>query len=435
MTDYMQDSVWILVAVVLVFVNGFFVAAEFAMVKVRQVKLDTLVEQHRPFAKTAQWLLERQTASLSACQLGITMASLGLGWLGEPALAHLIRPILETAGMTSTTVLHTVAFVVSFSLITALHIVIGEQAPKIYALRRAESVSLIAAMPLKAFYLVFYPFMAVLNSASNFLLRWFGVEEGEHQELASEKEIRALLSHAHAIGELTKSEHRLLNAVFEFDDHVCRQIMLPRGDIVIFDINQTFPECLALAKRTKHTRFPLCKGSLDDVIGYVHVKDLIGVPPDAPFDLTEIARPPQKVPETMPIGHLLRQFQSNRQHMALVVDEYGTVVGMVTLENVLEQIVGMVQDEFDTEMPNIVPDGSGTFIVLGGTSLEMINAELKTHLLSEEVDTISGLLVEKVGRNLRAGERVELENVSAEVIEVKGVRITRLRLHLHNSPP
>ena len=433
MNDFLVDGFWIFVTVVLLFVNGFFVAAEFALVRIRHSKLDALVEQNRRFSRTARWLLERQTASLSVCQIGVTMASLGLGWLGEPALARLIRPVLLTVGITSEAVLHSVAFTVAFAVITAVLIIVGELVPKLYAIRRTEFVSLSVALPLRVFYILFYPFMALLNSSSNLLLRWVGVEKTGDEDLHSEEEIRKLLSHAHTKGELTPSEHRLLNAVFEFDDHVCRQIMVPRGDIVIFEVNQPFPECLALARRTKHTRFPLCKGSLDEVVGVVHVKDLLGLPPDKPFDLAKIARPPQKVPETMPISHLLRVFQSARQHMALVVDEYGTIVGMVTLENVLEQIVGAVQDEFDSEMPNIVPDGPGRFVVLGNTSLESINAELNTNLQSHDVDTISGLLVEHVGRTLRAGEQVDLDGLSAEVLEVRGVRATRLRIRLTNA--
>lgn len=428
---YLIDSLLIVVAGILVFLNGFFVATEFALVRIRAGRLESLVEQNRRFAKTARWLFDRLTASLSVCQLGITMASLGLGWLGEPALADLLRPMLQLFGVTSAAVVHSVAFAIAFTIITAAHIVLGEQAPKIYAIRRAETVLLASAVPLKVFYLVSYPFMILLNSASNVLLRWVGIEGTGHEDSAhSEEEIRALLSQSHAKGELTRSEHRLLNAVFEFDDQVCRQIMVPRGDIEIFDLEQPFPVNLELAKRTKHTRFPLCRGSLDHAIGVVHVKDLVGVPPLEPFDLTTVARPPHKVPDSMRISRLLQLFQRTRQHLALVLDEYGTTVGMVTMENVLEQIVGPMQDEFDSETPSIVPDGGGQFIVLGNTGLDRINTELGINLQGEDADTLSGLLVEHLGRTLRAGDRVDLENIVAEVLEVHGERATRVRLRL-----
>ena len=232
---------------------------------------------------------------------------------------------------------------------------------------------------------------------------------------------------------LSRAEHRLLNAVFEFDDTVCRRIMQPRSDIIFFDINRSFAECSALAKESKHSRYPLCDGSLDNVLGVVHIKDLIGIPPDKDGALRTIARPAQFAPETMRISRLLRQFQETHQHMAFVVDEYGTVIGCATLEDVLERIVGPVEDEFDTNPPEIEPDGPGKFIVPSGTSIAAVNRQLKLELVSVEAETLSGLLVEKTGQVPKVGDRIELEGAVAEVLEVKGSKASRIRMVLEQS--
>ena len=358
------------------------------------------------------------------------MASLALGWIGEPALAHLMRPAFLAIGITSEVVLHAIAFTVAFSIITSLHIVIGEQVPKIYAIRRPGIVFLWCAGPLKVFYIIFYPFMVLLNNASIFFLRKAGIQNpDDHDTHLSEAEIRASLSRAHFVGELSGSEHRLLNAVFKFDDMVCRQIMVPRVEVEFLDIDLPYPKLIKFAQESHHTRLPLCKGSLDNLLGVIHLKNLVGKLSDESFDLNKIARKPIYIPESMPLSHLLKQFQTIRQHMVFVVDEHGTIVGIVTLEDVLEQIVGEVQDEFDTELPNIVPEGEGKFIVLGGTLIEEINDELELNLHSEEMDTLSGLLIEQVGQMLNVGKIVELDNgIKAEVLEVKGNRATSVRL-------
>ena len=425
------DIINIVLAIFLVIINGFFVAAEFALVKIRPSKLDEQVANNQPFATTAHWLTQRMDASLSACQLGITMASLGLGWIGEPAIAHLLRPLLLAAGVVSEIWIHGIAFAVAFTSITAAHLVFGEQAPKIYALRRPEKILLWFALPLKFFYFLSYPFMIALNATTSFLLEKIGVKGGsEHDAVHSEDEIKALLSQSHKQGELSRAEHRLLKAVFEFDDTVCRHIMQPRADIVFFDINRTFLECRSLASQNKHSRYPLCDGSLDNVLGIVHIKDLLDVSPDMEDALRSIARPAQFVPETLQISRLLRQFQETHQHMAFVVDEYGTVIGCATLEDVLERIVGPVEDEFDTNPLQIKPDGPSKFIVPGGTRIDIVNRQLNLQLSSMEAETLSGLLTESTGQVLSVGDRIELDGGTAEVLEITGSRATSIRMEL-----
>jgi CBS domain containing-hemolysin-like protein len=431
MDNWVYNAIYLATAVGMVLLNAFFVAAEFGLVKVRGGQLDALVAEGRPFARTARWLGDRLDTSLSACQLGITMASLGLGWVGEPAFAELLWPVFRAVGITSATAVHTSAFIVAFTIITSLHLIIGEQAPKIYAIRRPELVALWCALPLKIFYIFAYPFLMALSATTSRVLRLVGIEAiSEGDAPHSEAEIRALVRQAHVHGELTRSENRLIHAIFEFDDMICRRVMVPRRDTVFLDVDQSFTECLEIIGRTKHSRYPLCEGSLEHVIGIVHVKDLVGVDPNSPVVLRTYARPPHHVPETMPMSQLLRHFQRTHQLMALVVDEHGTIVGVVTLENVMEQIVGSVEDEFDTEPPYFTSDGDSRCIVLGSTPLELVNEQLGLNLEAEDVDTFAGALLEQVGRLLQKGDCIELPGARAEVIEVEGARAKRIRVTL-----
>ncbi len=422
---------WIALTTLLVLLNGFFVAAEFALVKVRRGRLEQLVEERRFGAATALWLVKRLDRALSACQLGITMASLGLGWAGEPAVARVLEPLLAAAGFTSPAVIRVVAFVVGFSIITAAHLVIGEQAPKIFAIRRPEGLMLWCAGPLWIFYILFYPPLMALSATTAMLLRLVGVDAAvEHDLPHSEEEIRSLVSQAHAHGEVSRSEQRLIDAVFEFDEVVTRQIMVPRLDVVYFDATKPLSAALAKARETMHTRFPLCDGSVDNVLGVVHLKDLVGVSLDATLDLRTIMRPPRFVPETLPISRLLAHFQAAKQHMALVVDEYGALSGIVTLENVLERIVGSVEDEFDAERPAIIPDGPNQYLVDGRASLEDADRVLGLSWSSRDVDTVSGFIMQRLGRVPAVGDRLQIGGVAAEVLQVRGSRATRVRVTL-----
>jgi len=436
MTPWQYDILMIFIAGLLVLINGFFVGAEFALVKIRESRVDEMVKERRPFASTASWLVERLDASLSACQLGITMASLGLGWIAEPAVAHLLRPIIFSVGIKSEIMIHGIAFAIAFSTITAFHLVLGEQAPKIAALRRPETAVLWCALPLKIFYYLSYPFMAALNSTTAFLLRKAGIQgTSEHEIPHSEEEIRALLMQAHIAGELSRSEHRLINAVFEFDELICRRVMLPRADVVCLDTTHSLSEAIDIFHQTKHTRYPLCDGSLDKIVGVVHIKDLIGISDDTDFDFRSVIRPPQYILETMPVRRLLRQFQSTRQHLAFLVDEYGTVSGIVTLDNILESIIGPVEDEFDDEQPEIVSEGSQMYLVSGNTSIDVINQRFDLKLEEDDVDTIAGLMMARADKLLAPGDRVDLSAATAEVLEVKGPRVIRIRLTFLEPPP
>lgn len=419
----------ITVALLLVVVNGFFVAAEFALVKVRGSQVDELVELKRPFAKSAKWLSQRLEPSLSACQLGITMASLALGWVGEPAFALPLEPVLRFMGVESEAVLHMLAFIMAFTAITALHLVVGEQAPKMFAIRKPDVMLLWCAAPMRFFFILSYPLMAMLNWTTSVLLCQLGLESaGEHGEPISEAELRVMLRESRDHGHITRAEHSLINAVFEFDDMICRRIMVPRNEVEFFDTQESLAACLALARRTKHTRFPVCDGSLDDIIGVVHVKDLVGVAADSDFDLKSIMRPPKKVPENMPISKLLKHFQATHQLMAFVIDEYGTIIGMVTLENVLEEIIGDVDDEFDVVENDIIPEGAKTWTILGSTPIDDVSRVLKIDLGEVDADTFAGLLMHKAERVLYPGDRIEISPFVAVILEVRDDRAVRIRV-------
>lgn len=424
-------------AVALIILNGFFVAAEFSLVKVRISKIEQLAKEGKPFANTAKWLAKRLDESLSACQLGITMASLALGWVGEPAFAALVEPVLGWINITDQRVVHVLGFAIAFSVITGLHLVIGEQFPKIFAIRKPEKMLLWCALPLKFFYVILFPFLIVLNIVTTFLLKLVGVQgASDHDSVNTEEEIRALLREAHIHGNLSRNEHSLINNVFEFDDLVVRRVMLPRGSVAFFDVNKPIAALRELVRTTKHTRYPVCDGSLDKVLGVVHIKDLLTVPEsDASFNVRSILRPPRKVHETMPISKVLRHFQATHQLMAFVIDEYGTITGMVTLENVLERIVGEVDDEFDNADPNIVPEGPKDFIVNGTTPIDEARRRLDIPLEeSEDADTVSGLLMEHSQKILSQGDTIELDGAIAEVLEMKNDSATKVRFIVDAEP-
>ena len=426
---------WVMltIAAVLVILNGFFVAAEFALVKVRVSQIDKMVSDGKMFAGTAKWLAQRLDHTLSACQLGITMASLALGYVGEPAFAFLIRPAFEAMGVESESALRIIAFIISFSVITSLHLVIGEQAPKIFAIRRPQEMVRWCAAPMKFFYYLLFPFMYVLNWATELILGMLGLGGGGgHDTPHTEEEIRALLREAHIHGHLTVNEHSMLNNVFEFDDLVCRLVMVPRGEVQFFDVSKPFPELLQLARESKHTRYPVCDGSLDSLLGVVHMKDLLGIDEnDETFDIKSVMRQPVKVPENMPISQVLKRIQNTHQLLTFAIDEYGTIVGIVTLENVLERIIGPVDDEFDeVEEKAINALGDGEFMILGNTPISEVEKAVGMDLDKLDVDTFAGVLMTRSGKVPEVGDRVEFDGAVAEILEVKNDHAEKIRFKI-----
>lgn len=418
----------IFLALFLVFLNGVFVSAEFSFVKVRPTRLSQLVAAGDRRAKIAQQCINNIDSYLSVCQLGITIASLGLGWLGEPVVAKLLEPLLPILGITSLAAVHSVSFVVAFTLVTFMHVVFGELVPKSLAIQRAESVTLWLAAPMRLFYYLFYPGIVIFNGTANRILRILGVKPAsEHEESHSEEELQMLVSASYKCGHLDKSEWRLLQNVFEFEKRVAREVMVPRPEVVFLDRRSSLEENMEIARKSGHTRFPLCEADSDNVVGLVHIKDIFRLDTGASID--DIKRNIMPVPEGMSLDRLLKEFQKNHQHMALVVDEYGGTAGIVTMENILEELVGQIQDEFDEEAPQVASEKEGSYLVDGRILLEdaaeMFNLPVSDQ---EEYDTLGGFVFGKLGKRPRAGDVVELPDYRLEVVETRGLRIRRIRI-------
>src|SRR4030095_14919948 len=332
--------------ILLVLLNGFFVVAEFALVKIRGSQIDALAAEGSRRAMFAKQVKDNLNAYLSACQVGITAASLGLGWLGEPFLARMLQPFFALAQIQSTAVIKSISFALAFSAITFLHIVLGEQAPKILAIRKAMPAALFVSGPLRLFYTVFKPAIWFLNAASNWVLRHLlRVEPVGGGELAhSEEELRLIFAESAKSAEVTPLGRELVINVLDMRDRVVRDIMTPRGEIVYLGLEDDFETNVKKAIESRHTRFPLCRENLDNTVGLIHIKELLTLMRAEHPDLLKIKRDLIPLPEMMPLEKLLKLFLSKHAHLALVVDEFGGTVGMVTLENVLEEVVGDIQD-------------------------------------------------------------------------------------------
>lgn len=411
----------------LVFLNGFFVAAEFALVKVRPTQLDPHVAAGSKRGKVARHMVEHLDAYLSATQLGITLASLALGWVGEPAFSWLMKPLFEMVPGLTESARHSIALGAAFVIISVLHIVLGELGPKSIAIRKAEATTLWIAAPLLVFYKATFPAIWILNWMANSLLRLIGIQPVSESELAQdESEVRLLLASHHAT-RLPESTRELLDNVFELTHRTARQIMVPRADVVYLSTARPLEENLAIARRSGHTRFPLCDGSLDKVVGMVHIKDLFRAS-KMPRALDEISREIGFVPETLHLDRLLNRMLAEKLHVAAVLDEYGGVSGIVTLENVLEEIVGQIQDEFDTEKPELSAIDENSWLVSGAMLVEELEEELGNELSDRDEDTIGGVALSELGRKPAMGDKIELAGLILEVVEVQRNRIRTLKV-------
>ncbi|AZN42245.1 hemolysin family protein [Paenibacillus albus] len=417
----------ILLIVVLVFLNGFFVAAEFAMVKVRSSRIDTLVLDGNRRARFASQLTSNLDAYLSACQLGITLASLGLGWVGEPAIGHVIEPLLKSLHLGEVAV-STVSFVLAFSIITIMHIVLGELAPKTYAIRKAEPVTLWTAMPLIAFHKLMYPFIFLLNGTANWLLKRIGIEPAaEHESAHTEEEIRILMKESHKSGLIDNTELTLVDNIFDFAETHAREIMIPRTEMTCLYANLSFEENQAIALKEMHTRYPVCDGDKDNIIGFVHIKDLLKVTQQGLSDFRIITRPMTTVPDSMHISALLKLMQKKKTQIAILIDEYGGTSGLVTLEDIMEEIVGEIQDEFDEERPDIEPREDDSHSINGMMLIEEVNSYFGLEIESDDYDTIGGWMYAQIENPPTKGERVVHPDGFEFVIEeTDHLRISRI---------
>ncbi len=429
---WFEITLKLMAAVGLVLLNGFFVAAEFALVKVRATQLDTLVVRGSRRARVARAVLRNLDANLSATQLGITVASLALGWIGEPVFVALLEPLLEILKISSPTLRHTIAIAFGFSVITFLHIVIGELAPKSLAIQKPVPTSLWVAEPLMWFYRLSYPFIWVLNNTSLWLLRRIGIEPASEAEMVhSEDELRLMVSGSRQGVDIAEIGHNVVLNAMDLRQRTARQVMRPRQEIIPLDTDATMAQCLEMAERTRYSRFPLCEGgNVDRSIGVVHFKDLFALRNKVKCgsDLRLVARKIIYVPETARLEKLLRLFLDRKLHLAIVVDEYGGTVGLITLENILEELVGQIQDEFDQEKPLIQKIGDEVWEIDGAWPLHELAEFVTTNLGEEDVTTTSGWLTHRLGGFAKTGDSVRVGDFELRVEELDGLRVSKLRL-------
>jgi len=412
----------------LVFLNGFFVASEFALVKVRSSQLDVLEKEDKRIA-LARHVTTHLDAYLSATQLGITLSSLALGWIGEPYLARLIGPLFVNAGINSGALIHGASFAVGFGIITYLHIVLGEITPKWLAIRQPLGISLWVSPPLHLFYSIFRPAIWFLQASANWILKvFFRMEPVADSELVhSEEELRVILTEAEPPESGTEPSNELLINALDFRRRVVRDIMTPRGDVIYLDVQDSFEANVQVAIESGHTRFPIVQGHLDNTIGLIHIKDLMREMKKPKPDLLAIKRELMPVPEFMPLEKLLNQFLSKRAHFAVVVDEYGGAVGIVTLDNVLGELVGEIHDEFDQEqVKEFVRISEDEFVVQGQLNLYELQELVGLHLENAEVSTIGGYVIQLLGHLPKQGEQVQIEDYLVTISQTDGRRILQL---------
>jgi CBS domain containing-hemolysin-like protein len=429
-----------LIAVVLLLAaNAFFVAAEFALVKVRPIRVETLAEAGSARARLVVNVLKHLEAYLAACQLGITMASLGLGWVGEPAVAALLEPVFHLVGL-SDTALHTVSFLVGFLIFSSLHIVLGEQVPKTFAIRQPEPISLWVAVPLRAFFLLCWPLNWCLNTASRSVLRLFGVAEAGHLDAYSGAELRQLIGASRQLGAMEKQEHDMLGAILDLERVEVGEVMAHRRNIVSLNADAPVEETVRQVLEGPYTRYPLWRGDPDTIIGVLHGKDVLAAiqkhgPKVTGADLRKLATPPWFIPDTTSLLHQLLSFRQRRAHLAFVVDEYGALQGLVTLEDILEEIVGDIVDEKDVEISGVKQEADGSVLVEGRVTIRDLNRQFDWELPDEEATTVAGLLMHEARRIPKTGDSFHFHGFRFEVVRRERHQLTLLRIRPDDHAP
>ena len=415
----------ILVVFFLVFLNGFFVASEFAIVKARGSQLEALAHRGEKHVALARHVAAHLDAYLSATQLGITLASLALGWIGEPFLAHMLHPVFALAGITSEAVITSISFTIAFMIITTLHIVLGELAPKSLAIRRPVSTTLWIVRPLHLFHRIFKPAIWLLNGLANYIVKhFFRIDPvGGHELAHDEEELRFILAESAKAKALTMRGTEISMRALALRRITVRDVLTPRRDVVFLDTTLSFTENLRRAKKSGHTRFPLCREHLDSTIGLIHIKDMIPLEGEPTPGLLAIKRELPTAPEMMSLEQLLEFFLDRRAHLALVLDEFGGAVGIVTLDNVIEELVGDIRDEFDAEQPPIERASADEFTLKGRLSLHEMRELTGIELHSANVSTLSGYITERLGHLPQHGESMELDEWVATVVNTDGRRV------------
>lgn len=430
----LPTAVGLIAVLVLVLLNGFFVATEFSLVAVRRSRIEQLVAEGHRTAPAVKRALEHLDTYIAATQLGITIASLALGWLGEPALAHLIEPVLVAILPTDWAVAgsHAIAVAIAFIIITALHIVLGELAPKGLALQKPEATALVVAIPTSIFLRVFKPFISVLNGTGNLVLRLMGLRPGAGEEnVHSVEELRYLVRSSREAGLLESSEEEIVSRALSLGDLPAHSVMVPRTEMVSVPVDVTREDLFDLAGREHHVRFPVYEGSTENIVGIIHLTDVHAwtrLHPDEPFALRRAMRPPLFVPESVKVDRVLAQMRAARSHTAVVVDEYGGVAGLLTLQDVIERIVGDIPESDEEEGPSIetLPDGSVR--IAGLTLLTDLEEQFDLHLDKVEAETVGGYVLETLGEVPQVGAELDLSEYRLTVTQMDGARVAEVLL-------
>lgn len=418
----------------LVLLNGFFVAAEFAIVKVRASQVELKAKTGNQTAKVAKNILNNLDAYLSATQLGITLASLGLGWIGESVVTKIILSVIALFGLTITPELaHQIALPIAFVLITVLHIVFGELAPKSLAIQRPVSTTFAVSIALNVFYIVFRPFIWVLNGLANFLLKKIGISPIHGHEVHTSEELQLLLDQGKESGALDSSEHELIKNVFDFNDRTVKKIMIPRTSIIAVDVEIPYQEFIQFVINEGYTRLPVYKNTIDDIIGYIHAKDLLMKElKDQTIKLSDLIRPVYFIPESKRIADLLSEMKNKKSpNMAIVLDEFGGTAGLVTMEDIIEELVGEIQDEHDEEKPKVIKVSSTEFIVDAHSTISDANEFLPIALPEDDdYDSVAGLMNVIFDKIPELGEQIEFNQYLITVTAKKKNNVEAVKMVL-----
>jgi CBS domain containing-hemolysin-like protein len=425
----------IFITLFLVFLNGFFVAAEFAIVKVRSSQI--ALEKGTLSKEAAKIIVNNLDGFLAATQLGITLASLGLGWVGEDVVSQLVLSAMHGLGVNlSEAAAHSVALPVAFFILTVMHIVFGELAPKSIAIRYPASTTLRVSIPLRVFYFVFRPFIWLLNGFANLILKMFGIKPMSEMEIHSEEELKLIIAESEEGGAIETSERELIQNVFDFDNRVARQVMIPRVKMSMIKADTSIAEAVNIMLKEGYSRYPIYEASKDEIIGVVHTKDIVSVHIlNNGKSLKDIMRPVHFIPETKPIDVLLRDFQRTKAQMAFVVSEFGGIIGLVTLEDILEELVGEIQDEHDQEQQIVVPVDKQTYHIAAQSSLHDINKLLEVPFPeSEEYETLAGLITYE-RPNVKEGDEFILFNYKIKIIKITQTLPEQVEVKLNEEIP
>lgn len=411
----------ILIVLVLVLLNGFFVAAEFAIVKVRYSQIQLKAQSGNRLAKTARHLIDHLDTYLSATQLGITLASLGLGWVGEPIVAKIISAIISAFGVElDIETIHAIALPTAFVLITMLHIIFGELAPKSIAIRKPEPTTLVIALPLQLFYYIFRPFIWAMNSISNAFLKLIGIKPAGDHDIHSTEELQLLVKQSREGGKMEEEDYEIIKNAFDFTDHNARQIMVPRQHIFAIDVDLPTKTIIERILESGYSRVPVYQNSMDNVLGIAYTKDVLKLFFKNPnFNLNEALHPAFYVYENKKISDILREFQHKHVHIAVIIDEFGGTEGIITLEDILEELVGDIQDEADDEKQYVERKVDGTYIVQATHSLEDINDYLPHPFkIDENYNTLSGLLLYHLTDIPKLNQVVSVDNYEIKITKL-----------------